>query len=220
MSGDGSAYRLAVVGAGRVRGQVAVAACPGRVGKMPLPSHSRWCLQRDVTTLRHWGAEALVTLLEKSELLSMRLGELPALLAAQGVAWHHVPLPEGGIPDMRFETVWQPVSRYLRAVLWRGGRVALHCVDGRSRAPLVTAKLLIELGCPLRDALNRVRSARPGVLLRAEEVEFLLTQGPGDAYVVPGVVPGAAPLPVSAADDGGQFALIHNPNQLELLRAS
>ena len=99
MSGDGSAYRLAVVGAGRVRGQIAVAACPGRSGKMLLPSNSRWCLHRDVATLRHWGAEALVTLLEKSELLSMRLGELPALLAAHGIAWYHVPLGEGNLPD-------------------------------------------------------------------------------------------------------------------------
>jgi ADP-ribosyl-[dinitrogen reductase] hydrolase len=186
---------------------------------MPLPSHSRWCLQRDVTTLRHWGAEALVTLLEKSELLSMRLGELPALLAAQGIAWYHVPLAEGHVPDMRFEAAWQPVSWCLRSVLWRGARIALHCANGRSRTPLVTAKLLIELGCPLRDALNRVRSARPGVLSRAGEVEFLRAQSPGDAYVVPRAA-GATPLPVPAVDDGGQFAVIHNPNQLELLRAS
>lgn len=218
MSGDGSSYRLAVVGAGRMRGQLAVAACPGRGGRLPLPSHSRWCLQRDLTTLRHWGAEALVTLLEKSELLSMRLGELPALLTGQAIAWYHVPLAEGNVPDMRFEAAWQPVSRCLRSVLWRGGRVALHCADGRSRAPLVAAKLLIELGCPLRDALNRVRSARPGVLSHAEELEFLMAQTPGQAYVVPRA--GAAPLPVPGADDGGQLAVIHNPNQLELLRAS
>jgi protein-tyrosine phosphatase len=218
MSGDSSAYRLAVVGAGRVRGQIAVAACPGRAGKMLLPSNSRWCLHRDVATLRHWGAEALVTLLEKSEMLSMRLGELPALLAAHGIAWYHVPLGEGNLPDVRFEGAWQPVSWRLRSVLWRGGRVALHCADGRSRAPLVTAKLLVELGCPLRDALNRVRSVRPGVLACADELEFLQGQNPGESYFVPRA--GAAPLPVPAADEGAEVPEVHNPNQLDLLRAS
>ncbi|HEU5284266.1 MAG TPA: hypothetical protein VFU53_10660 [Burkholderiales bacterium] len=218
MSGNGSAYRLAVVGAGRVRGQIAVAACPGRTGNMLLPSNSRWCLHRDVATLRHWGAEALVTLLEKSELLSMRLGELPALLAAHGIAWYHVPLGEGNLPDARFEAAWQPVSWRLRSMLWRGGRVALHCGDGRSRAPLLTAKLLVELGCPIRDALNRVRSVRPGVLSRADELAFLQAQNPGEAYVVPRA--GAVPLPVPAADDGVEPPALHNPDQLDLLRAS
>jgi hypothetical protein len=185
---------------------------------MPLPTHSRWCVQRDVATLRHWGAEALVTLLEKSELLALRLGELPVLLTAQGIAWYHVPLAEGNVPDARFEDVWKPVSWCLRSVLWRGGRVALHCADGRSRAPLVAAKLLIELGCPLRDALNRVRSARPGVLSRKPELEFLTAQTPGQAYVVPRA--GAAPLPVPGADDGVPLTMVPNPDQLELLRAS
>jgi protein-tyrosine phosphatase len=218
MSGDGSAYRLAVVGAGRVRGQIALAACPGRNGRMPLPSNSRWCLQRDVATLRHWGAEALVTLLEKSELLSMRLGELPVLLAAHGIAWYHIPLAEGNVPDGRLEAVWQPVSWRLRSVLWRGGRVALHCGDGRSRAPMMAAKLLVDLGCPIRDALNRVRSARPGVLSRAEELEFLLAQTPGEPYLVPRA--GSARQPAPTAGDGGEQPAVHNPNQLELLRAS
>ena len=90
--------------------------------------------------------------------------------------------------------------------------------DGRSRAPLVAAKLLIELGCPLRDALNRVRSARPGVLSRKPEVEFLTAQTPGQAYVVPRA--GAAPLPVPGADDGVPLTMVPNPDQLELLRAS
>ena len=215
MSADGSGFRLAVVGTGRVRGQIVMAGCPGRAARMPLPWNSEWCLRRDVTTLRHWGAEALVTLMEKSELTLMRVGELPELLAAHGIAWYHVPLAGGSMPDARFEGLWHSVSARLRAILWRGGRIAVHCGDGRSRAPLVTAKLLIELGCPTNDALNRVRGARPGVLSRAEEHQFVLRQMPlaevGEAGA-PGVWDESSASRRHPAD-------LDNPNQLDLLQA-
>ena len=153
MNGDVSGYRLAVVGSGRVRGQIAMAGCPGRMAGIAIPTVSAWRLQRDVATLRHWRTQALVTLLEKSELTLMRLTKLPALLEAQGIAWYHLPLPEGRIPDERFEALWQTVAPRLRGALWCGGRIAVHCLDGRSRAAIVTAKLLVEL-----DVRSRMRS--------------------------------------------------------------
>lgn len=176
MSEDGSAYRLAVVGAGRVRGQIAMVACPGRTSGILLPSNSAWRLQRDVATLMHWGAQALVTLLDKSELTWLRLGDLPALLSTHHIAWYHLPLRVGCMPDERFESAWSALGSQLRATLWCGGRLAIHCVDGRSRTALVAAKLLVELGCPASDALNRVRGARPGVLNLPEEEQFVRRQ--------------------------------------------
>jgi len=207
MSADGSGYRLAVVGAGRMRGQIVLAGCPGRAPRMPPPCSSEWCLRRDVATLKHWGAEALVTLMEKSELTLMRLGELPELLASRGIAWYHVPLAGGCIPDARFEALWRAVSPRLRAMLWRGSRVALHCGDGRTRAPLVTAKLLVELGCPTNDALNRIRGARPGVLSRPEERQFIARQAP------------LAEVGDAASALGWDQTDLLNPNQLDLLQA-
>lgn len=215
MSADLTGYRLAVVGAGRARGQIAMTGCPGRAARMPPAWNSEWCLRRDVATLKHWGAEALVTLLEKSELTLMRLGELPGLLAAREIPWYHVPLADGCIPDARFETLWRAVSPRLRAVLWRGGRVAVHCGDGRLRTPLVTAKLLVEIGCPRNDALNRVRGARPGVLARAEEQQFVLRQT--------SLVQVGDPALIGAWDHGQQAPWVAagagDPNQLDLLQA-
>ena len=227
MSGDTSAYRLAVVGAGRVRGQIAMAGCPGRTAGMLLPFNSAWRLQRDVTTLKYWGAQALVTLLEKPELSLMRLGDLPALLASQQIAWYHIPLREGRIPDDGFEALWQGVAARLRGVLWCGGRVALHCSDGRSRTAMVTAKLLVELGCPAQDALNRVRGARPGAISRPEEEGFVRAQTPVAEAAYRTQVSLAQPHRLVAAADGGEDvvldrtgARIDNPDQLDMLQSS
>lgn len=227
MNGDSSAYRLAVVGAGRVRGQIAMAGCPGRASGMLLASNSAWRLQRDVATLKYWGAQALVTLLEKPELALMRLGDLPAVAAAHRIAWYHIPLRDGHIPDERFEVLWQSVAPSLRRVLWCGGRVALHCGDGRSRTAMIAAKLLVELGCPTLDALNRVRGARPGVLSRREEEEFIRAQTPASEAAYRTHVSLVQPLTVGNAAARGEehepdsTALpFDNPNQLDLLRSS
>jgi len=184
MQGDEASYRLAVVGSGRVRGQIAMAGCPGRTGTAIMPSNSSWRLQRDVATLRHWGAQALVTLLDKAEFSWLRLAQLPGLLSVQGIDWYHLPMRAGGVPDERFEGQWRAVAPRLRSILWCGGRVAVHCLDGRCRTALISAKLLIELGCPSQDAINRVRGARPGVLADPDAEKFLRAQraAPEAAY--------------------------------------
>ena len=225
MSGDISAYRLAVVGAGRVRGQIAMVGCPGRTAGMLLPYNSAWRLQRDVTTLKYWGAQALVTLLEKPELSLMRLGDLPKVLASRHIAWCHIPLRDGRVPDDEFEARWQVSAARLRAVLWCGGRVALHCADGRSRTAMVTAKLLVELGCPAQDALNRVRGARPGAISRPEEEQFVRRQSPVAEAAYRTQVSLAQPHRLIEASEGDDAVLdwlgprFDNPDQLELLQS-
>lgn len=220
MSADASAYRLAVVGAGRVRGQVAMVGCPGRVAGMALPTSSAWRLQRDLATLRHWRAQALITLLEDAELATLRLGQLPELLAAHRIAWCRIPLREGCIPDQRFETTWCAVAPRLRAVLWCGGRIAVHCMDGRSRTAMVTAKLLIELGCPVQDALNRVRGARPGLITTPEEEHYVRRQTAAAEAVYRTQV-SLAQLRTAGGEEESidwTVASLVNPRQLDLLR--
>ena len=226
MNGDGSAYRLAVVGSGRVRGQIAMVGCPGRMACIALPTTSAWRLQRDVATLKHWGAQALVTLLENSELALLRLGTLPALLESRKIDWYHLPLRDGCIPDESFEAAWRSVAPRLREVLWRGGRIAVHCVDGRSRTAMVTAKLLVELGCPIQDALNRVRGARSRVLATVEEEEFIRRQMPAVEAAFRTQVSLAQPRGLHRSpptEDDPAFAwsnpALDNPAQLDLLRA-
>lgn len=164
MSGQESGFALAVVGLGRIRGQIAMACCPGRSQSLPLPSSDARALQRDVGTIERWGAQVLVTLLDDSELSKFHLQALPQLLSASRIVWQHAPLNPKRLPDLGFEDAWTGVGRRLTAILRHGGKVAIHCRDGRSRAGLVAARLLIEAGCSPQDAINRVRAARPGAI--------------------------------------------------------
>lgn len=170
------AYKLAVVGTGRMRSQIAMAGCPGRAGTCLGNPDRAWPVQRDAATLRHWQAEALVTLLDEREFAQLHLQVLPELLLRDGIAWYHVPVSPGRMPDAAFEEGWKKAAPELQRVLLRGGRIAIHCDDGRDRTALVTARALVELGCPHTDAINRVRGARPGVLQNPDEERYVRGQ--------------------------------------------
>ena len=170
------AFSLSIVGAGHCRGQVSLSCCPGRAAAWLLPSVSQRELERDIATISRWGAKALVSLLDDFEFARLHLRRLPDLAAAAELAWYHVPLALGTLPDADFDRVWTPISLPLQEILRGGGKVALHCRDGRDRAALVAARLLIELGCQPLDAMNRVRAARPGTLETAEVETYLRTR--------------------------------------------
>lgn len=176
--GDPAGFRLAICGCGRVRGQIAIAACPGRSVQPQFSFATDRLLERDVATLARWGATAVVTLLDGLEIARLRLQSLPAMLAAERIAWHHLPLDPRQIPNPSFEQGWRALSAPLASVVREGGRVAMHCRDGRARAGMVAALLLVELGSAPQDAINRVRAARPGTIERLQEEEYVRAHKP------------------------------------------
>ena len=43
-------------------------------------------------------------------------------------------------------------------------RIGVHCVAGLGRAPLLVALALVHKGCPRMNAIDLIRSKRPGAL--------------------------------------------------------
>jgi ADP-ribosyl-[dinitrogen reductase] hydrolase len=150
--------------------------CPGRAAAWLLPSVSQRELERDIATIARWGARALVSLLDDVEFSRLHLRRLPDAAAAAELIWYHVPLSVGALPDAEFDRTWTPIGLRLHEILRSGGKVAIHCRDGRERAAMITARLLIEMGCKPLDAINRVRAARPGTLELAEVEGYLRTR--------------------------------------------
>jgi ADP-ribosyl-[dinitrogen reductase] hydrolase len=173
-----SAFAVAIVGAGRSRGQIGMSCCPGRAGPWTFPTGSERELERDVETVARWGAQAMVTLLDDLELARLRLQSLPGLLASAGIALYRAPLSAQQVPAADFESAWRKIGPRLREILWQGGKVALHCRDGKERTGLVAARLLVELGCHPLDAINRVRAARPGAIDSQAQEEYVRRQRP------------------------------------------
>jgi len=145
-------------------GKVGLTFCPGK--QQPSAATGAWSrdLGLDVEMIARWKAAAVVTLIEDHELASLGVEALGDAVRKAHMAWHHLPIPDVGVPGPEFEAAWQESGAQLRAVLRDGFNVLVHCKGGLGRAGMVAARLLTELGWLPGDAIAAVRQVRPGAI--------------------------------------------------------
>jgi protein-tyrosine phosphatase len=166
--------RIDELPAGPGDGRIGICLCPGK--RASSQTGPRWerDLQLDLETLRRWRADAVLTLIEDHEFAALGVPELGAGVRSRGIEWHHLPVVDLRAPDSRLEAGWLASGPRLLALLRQGGRVVVHCRGGLGRAGTAAARLLVELGVPPRDAIERVRAARPGALESDAQVNYVL----------------------------------------------
>ena len=145
-------------------GRIGITFCPGK--KQPSAATGAWDrdLDVDVAAIAAWGASAVVTLVEGHELRSLKVEGLGDAVRRHNMDWIHAPIPDGSIPGVGFERDWPVLGADLRARLRAGDDVVVHCKGGLGRAGTVAARLMAEMGVPPREAIARVRQARPGAI--------------------------------------------------------
>ncbi|WP_370693041.1 protein phosphatase [Pseudotabrizicola sp.] len=132
-------------------GTLALCPMPGRTGDYA----------GDLETLLAWRPALVLTMTSKLELATKGAGTLPADLAAAGIDWLHLPVPDFGTPKADTTALWPDASARARAVLAGGGRVLAHCMGGCGRSGMVVLRLLTDAGEDPDTALTRLRAARP-----------------------------------------------------------
>lgn len=129
---------------GRQRG---ICPMPGRAGDYA----------GDLAALLAWSPRLVVTLAETGELAARGAAGLPADLAAAGVDWLHLPIPDFGTPPRALRQSWPALSTRLLA----SDRMVVHCMGGCGRSGMILLKLMIAAGEAPEAALARLRAARP-----------------------------------------------------------
>ena len=172
--------RIDEVKAGDAGGLIGITFCPGKSDTSLFGWDWKRDLAVDLDAIALWRPCAVVTLVEDHELELLGVSELGVQVRARGMAWHHLPIVDVQPPDTRFEVQWQSVGLELLAALVAVGRVLVHCRAGLGRAGTVAARLLVELGVPARDAIGRVRRARPGAIETDPQHRYVLNL-PGPA---------------------------------------
>jgi ADP-ribosyl-[dinitrogen reductase] hydrolase len=145
----------------------------GAIGLTRLPGAWFNALETDLEAIRASGASTLVSLVGTTELHRTGADDFGASVAAAGLAWHHLPIRDFGVPNQQFETVWAVSGPALRRRLVGGEKVVIHCFAGLGRSGMVAARLLVEMGEQPAKALDRVRAARPGAVQTAEQEAHL-----------------------------------------------
>jgi ADP-ribosyl-[dinitrogen reductase] hydrolase len=155
-------------------GAIGMTLCPGKRQQGALTGDCARDLDADLAALRAWGAGVLLTLLETHELVALGVTELPARAVAAGLEWHHLPVPDQGVPGQEFDFVWHDLGPALVARLAAGERIVVHCKGGLGRTGTVAARLLVESGEAPFAAINRVREARANAIESVRQESYIL----------------------------------------------
>ncbi len=155
-------------------GLIGMCLCPGK--KQPETEARSW--DRDITldiqTIRAWNAVAVLTLLEEQDMHDLEVSDLGTQISDAGMTWYHLPIKDYAPPTAHFEEQWQTVGKDLRLFLKAGDNILIHCNAGLGRSGTIAAKLLIELGLEAKDAVNKIRQARPGAIETTEQLNYVM----------------------------------------------
>lgn len=170
--------QIAAVPAGPAFGRVGITFCPGKHDPDAMSGFWDRDLGLDLDAIRHWGAAAVVTLVEDHELTLLRVKQLGEEVVRRDMLWFHLPIVDVSIPGEAFERRWQDDGTALRSLLRGGKDVLVHCRGGLGRAGTIAARLLVELGTGPTAAIRQVRAARPGAIESSAQERYLLGLGP------------------------------------------
>lgn len=152
------------------------------------PKLSRQLQQPHVTLVEYKTARFLITdqpnhLNMKNFVLACQLHQVRLLVRVCEPTYNEGPLEDAGIKvvDMEFDDGAPPPDHVLDTWfqliqnLWNthpGSCVAVHCKAGLGRAPALVAVALVELGLPYDQAIDMIRSRRPGAL-NTRQIQYL-----------------------------------------------
>ena len=157
-------------------GHIGITFCPGK--KQPNAATGAWDrdIKRDIAAIADWNASAVVTLVEDHELKALAVPDLGDMVRAHHMDWFHLPIPDVSVPPSSFEAQWVAVGEGLRSRLRDGFNILVHCKGGLGRAGTIASRLMIELGVAPKDAVARVRSARPGAIETLGQLDYVMAQ--------------------------------------------
>lgn len=154
-------------------GSIGMTFCPGKCDPVAMAGHWQRDLDADLRALVDWGACALVSLVEASEFRLLGVPELGDRARSLGMEWLHLPIRDMDIPEKEFETSWKKAGRHLHRLLDDDRAVVVHCRGGLGRTGTIAARLLVERGQTVEDAMRRVRAVRPGAIENPVQEAYL-----------------------------------------------
>lgn len=160
-------FRIASLAVGS--GRLGICRLPGASGNLP----------GDVAAIRAWGPAMVLSMTGTEEMRRLGAGPLAELLAAQGIAWRHLPIADFTAPGAAGRPEWAALSAELQGALDAGHGVLLHCRAGLGRSGMVAMRLLVERGEEPMAALARIRSVRPGAVETEAQLIWAAAGRPG-----------------------------------------
>jgi ADP-ribosyl-[dinitrogen reductase] hydrolase len=148
------------------QGYVGMTLCPGKHGESldRLPPWKR-DLDKDIRAIIDQGADGVLTVMEPGEMAELEVADLGGRIAARGLSWWRLEVPDGGVLHAGQHAQWDAMRRALASFILAGKNLVIHCRGGLGRTGTMAAALLMDLAdMNPGEALARVRQARPGTV--------------------------------------------------------
>lgn len=161
-----------------IAGIVGMTFCPGKQGPSVYGPPWKRDLEADLAVIRAWQPAVVMTLMEAHEFSQLGIPEFPQAMRKEPFQWLMLPIRDMDVPEAGFERQWEHVRDLIRSKLCAGRRVLVHCRGGLGRTGTVAARLLVEFGVAPRDAIEKVRAARPGTIETSGQERHILNYRP------------------------------------------
>jgi ADP-ribosyl-[dinitrogen reductase] hydrolase len=166
-------------------GRLGITFCPGKKGDSVFGAAWDRDLELDMDAIKGWGANAVLSLIEDYEFEMLGVPKLGAAVKARGIDWFHFPVRDLDTPTDDAMDIWAALSAELHGTLERGGRVVVHCRGGLGRAGTIAALMLTERGLSALEAIDNVRTVRPGAIETTEQERWVTRRA--RHYGLPGI---------------------------------
>jgi len=92
--------------------------------------------------------------------------------------WLHLPIADMDIPDDKVITKLVDLRPRFLESLSAGNSIAIHCKGGLGRSGTIAAMILVDLGIAPKDAIDHIRSFRPGAIETNIQENFIASINP------------------------------------------
>lgn len=129
----------------------------GNLGMMTRPRGNDW-LEDEVKKMRLYGVDAVVSLLEKSEVNELELQDEDELCFNHGIDLIQFPIEDTCVPEDNLSFV--SLIRKIEQRLQEDKKVVIHCRMGIGRTGMVAAGVLIRNGGEVNEVFQRLSQIR------------------------------------------------------------
>jgi protein-tyrosine phosphatase len=128
-----------------------------RLGIMARPRGNDW-LEDEMQNLKNKDVGVLVSLLERDEIVELRLQLEAQLCTINGIDFINFPIADREIPQKN-DKIDQLIDA-LKVKLDSGLSVAIHCRMGIGRSSIIAAAILLNYGTTTKDIIEHISSVR------------------------------------------------------------
>ena len=155
---------------------IGMSICPGKIDPWAFSGPCERDLVEDLQSIKNWGAQRIITLLENDEIQYLQVSNLGTEAARLGMRWSHWEIVDGSALRIRNTgntDIWRKDCELFLQELEAGKKIFIHCRGGLGRTGTLAARLLIERGLEPETAICEVREARPGAIETIEQEDYL-----------------------------------------------